>query len=146
MLTTASLSVYRRARKVAKDSVEETIVEISFSYYEIYNDKVFDLFEAPEKRSLAGLPLRDNGNKAVVVGLTERPCESLKDFEKLYDQANLNRSTSATKVRSPFGKRGVDSAESHIAERSLFAVARHSRNKTRSNNRRPNQNQYGVCH
>ena len=146
MLTTASLSVYRRARKVAKDSLEETSVEISFSYYEIYNDKVFDLFEAPEKRSLAGLPLRDNGNKAVVVGLTERPCESLKDFEKLYDQANLNRSTSATKVSSPFGKRGVDSAESHIAERSLFAVARHSRNKTRSNNRRPNQNQYGVCH
>lgn len=71
MLTSGCLSVYRRARKVTKESVEETRVEISLSYFEIYNDKLFDLFEAPDKRSLAGLPLRDNGSKAVVVGLTE---------------------------------------------------------------------------
>lgn len=75
-------------------------MEISLSYYEIYNDKVFDLFEAPEKRTLAGLPLRESNGKTVVVGLTERPCESLKEFEKLYDQANVNRSTGATKVSS----------------------------------------------
>ena len=131
---------------MTKESVEETSVEISLSYYEIYNDKVFDLFEAPEKRSLAGLPLRDNGNKTVVVGLTERPCESLKEFEKLYDQANLNRSTSATKVRRSFKKIEQESAERPIAERSLFAVTRHSRNKACSNNRQSNQNQYGFCH
>ena len=76
-------------------------MNISLSYYEIYKDKVFDLFEAPEKRTLAGLPLRDNGGKTAVVGLTERPCESLKEFEKLYDRANTHRSTSATKVREP---------------------------------------------
>ena len=93
--------IYRRARKIVKDSAGETTVEITLSYYEIYNDKVFDLFEAPEKRSTAGLPLRDNGGKTVVVGLTERPCESLKEFERLYDHANINRSTSATKVRIP---------------------------------------------
>lgn len=92
-------SIYRRARKIDKDSAGKTTVDISLSYYEIYNDKVFDLFEIPERRSLAGLPLRDNGTKTVVVGLTERPCESLKEFERLYDQANVNRSTSATKVR-----------------------------------------------
>lgn len=91
--------IYRRARKIDKDSGGQKTVEITLSYYEIYNDKVYDLFEAPEKRTLVGLPLRDNGSKTVVVGLTERPCESLKDFEKLYDQANVNRSTSATKVR-----------------------------------------------
>ena len=90
--------IYRRARKVDKDSNGESTVGITLSYYEIYKDKVFDLFEAPEKRSLAGLPLRDNGTKTVVVGLTERSCESLKEFEHLYDQANVNRSTSATKV------------------------------------------------
>lgn len=129
---------------MTKESAEETSVEISLSYYEIYNDKVFDLFEAPEKRSLAGLPLRDNGNKTVVVGLTERPCESLKEFEKLYDHANQNRSTSATKVRSSFGKQA--SAERAIAECNLFAVTRHSRNKACNNNRRSNINQYGVCH
>lgn len=92
--------IYRRGRKIDKDSASKTTVEISLSYYEIYNDKVFDLFEAPEKRTMAGLPLRESNGKTIVVGLTERPCESLKDFEKLYDQANVNRSTGATKVSS----------------------------------------------
>jgi hypothetical protein len=90
--------VYRRSRKIEKDSNGETSVDVSLSYYEIYNDKVFDLFEPPEKRTIAGLPLRDNGGKTVVVGLTEKPCYSLKEFETLYDHANINRSTSATKV------------------------------------------------
>ena len=92
--------IYRRCRKIEKDSKNETKVNVTMSYYEIYNDKVFDLFEAPERRTMAGLSLRDNGGKTVVVGLTERPCESLKDFEKLYDQANVNRSTSATKLNA----------------------------------------------
>ncbi|CBF75533.1 hypothetical protein AN3721.2 [Aspergillus nidulans FGSC A4] len=91
-------SIYRRSRKLEKDSDGQTSVSVSLSYYEIYNDKVFDLFEPPEKRTLAGLPLRDNSGKTVVVGLTERPCHTLKEFETLYDQANINRSTSATKV------------------------------------------------
>lgn len=91
--------IYRKCRKVEKDSQGDSTVEVSMSYYEIYNDKVFDLFEPPEKRTLAGLAIRDNSGKSVVVGLTERPCESLKEFERLYDQANVNRSTSATKVR-----------------------------------------------
>lgn len=91
-------SIYRRAKKVEKDSAGETKVEVSLSYYEIYTDRVYDLFEPPEKRTLAGLPIRDNGGKSVVVGLTERPCSTLKEFEQLYDQANVNRSTSATKV------------------------------------------------
>lgn len=90
--------IYRRGRKIDKDSAGQTRVEITLSYYEIYNDKVFDLFEAPEKRTMTGLQLRESGGKTVIVGLTERPCESLKDFERLYDQANVNRSTGATKV------------------------------------------------
>lgn len=94
-------SIYRRARKVEKDTAGETQVEVAMSYYEIYNDRVFDLFEPPEKRTPAGLPIRDNqSGKAVVVGLTERPCTSLKEFEQLYDQANVNRSTSATKLNA----------------------------------------------
>lgn len=97
-------AIYRRSRKIDKDSDGATKVEVSMSYYEIYNDKVFDLFEPPEKRTPSGLPLRDNGGKTVVVGLTERPCTSLKEFETLYDQANTNRSTSATKVRSLYGR------------------------------------------
>ena len=90
--------LFRRGRKLEKDSKGASSVEVLMSYYEIYNDRVFDLFEPPEKRTPSGLPLRDNGGKTVVVGLTERPCGNLKDFEALYDQANINRSTSATKV------------------------------------------------
>ncbi|KAL6239122.1 hypothetical protein BDW75DRAFT_167459 [Aspergillus navahoensis] len=93
-------SIYRRSRKMEKDSDGQASVSVSLSYYEIYNDKVFDLFEPPEKRTMAGLPLRDNGGKTVVVGLTERPCPTLKEFETLYDQANINRSTSATKLNA----------------------------------------------
>ena len=91
-------SIYRRSKKVEKDSAGATKVEVAMSYYEIYNDRVYDLFEPPEKRTPAGLPIRDNNGKTVVVGLTERPCSTLKEFEHLYDQANVNRSTSATKV------------------------------------------------
>ena len=90
--------IYRRSRKIEKDSNGESAVQVNMSYFEIYNDRVFDLFEALENRTTSGLQLRDNGGKTVVVGLTERPCESLKEFEKLYDEANMNRSTSATKV------------------------------------------------
>ena len=76
-------SIYRRARKIEKDSEGSAHVEVVMSYYEIYNDKVFDLFEPPENRTLAGLPIRDNNGKTVVVGLTERPCTTLKEFEQL---------------------------------------------------------------
>lgn len=93
-------SIYRRARKIEKDTADESKVEVVMSYYEIYNDKVFDLFEPPEQRTPAGLPIRDNGGKTVVVGLTERPCTTLKEFEHLYDEANVNRSTSATKLNA----------------------------------------------
>ncbi|KAL9615529.1 MAG: hypothetical protein Q9167_000042 [Letrouitia subvulpina] len=93
-------STYRRSRKLEKDSAGKSSVCITMSYYEIYNDKIFDLLEAPEKRPFAGLQLRDHNGKTIVVGLTERPCESLKEFEKLYDQANINRSTSATKLNA----------------------------------------------
>lgn len=92
--------IYRKSRKLDKDSDGQTKVQITLSYYEIYNDKVFDLLEAPEKRTMAGLPLRDGNGRTIVVGLTERPCESLKEFEQLYDHANINRSTSATKLNA----------------------------------------------
>jgi DNA uptake protein ComE-like DNA-binding protein len=92
--------IYRRGRKVTKDSGGETSVTVTLSYYEIYNDKVFDLFEAPEKRSLAGLPLREKDGKTIVVGLSEHACDDLKDFERLYIEANNNRSTAGTKLNA----------------------------------------------
>jgi hypothetical protein len=96
-------SVYRRCRKIEKDTAGATQVEVALEYFEIYCDRVFDLFEPPEKRTPSGLPIRDNHGKTVIVGLTEKPCTTLKEFEHLYDQANLNRSTSATKVKPYVG-------------------------------------------
>ncbi|KAF1848499.1 kinesin family protein-like protein [Cucurbitaria berberidis CBS 394.84] len=93
-------SIYRRCKKIEKDTGGATQVDVALEYFEIYCDRVYDLFEPPEKRTPSGLPIRDNHGKTVVVGLTEKPCTTLKEFEQLYDQANLNRSTSATKLNA----------------------------------------------
>ncbi|XWW99999.1 hypothetical protein V2A60_008015 [Cordyceps javanica] len=93
--------VFRRGKKIAKDSEGETSVTVALSYYEIYNDKVFDLLEPPEQRTPMGLPLRAEANgRTVVCGLTERRCDDLRDFEKLYIEANNNRVTAATKLNA----------------------------------------------
>ena len=93
-------NVFRRGKKMMKDSNGATEVAVALSYYEIYNDKVYDLLEPPEKRTPAGLPLREKDGKTMVVGLSERSCEDLKDFERLYIEANNNRVTAATKLNA----------------------------------------------
>ncbi|KAK4234725.1 P-loop containing nucleoside triphosphate hydrolase protein [Achaetomium macrosporum] len=93
-------NVFRRGKKLMKDSNGATRVNVALSYYEIYNDKVYDLLEPPEKRTPAGLPLREKDGKTIVVGLSERSCDDLKDFEKLYIEANNNRVTAATKLNA----------------------------------------------
>ncbi|KAF4981812.1 hypothetical protein FZEAL_2439 [Fusarium zealandicum] len=93
--------VFRKGKKIMKDSQGETTVQVALSYYEIYNDKVYDLLEPLEKRTPTGLPLRAEANgRTVVVGLSERACEDLKDFEKMYIEANTNRVTAATKLNA----------------------------------------------
>lgn len=93
-------NVFRRGKKIAKDTNGETRVDVSLSYYEIYNDKVFDLMVPPEKRTPSGLPLREANGKTNVVGLSERSCSDLKDFEALYIEANNNRVTASTKLNA----------------------------------------------
>ncbi|RMZ82224.1 hypothetical protein DV738_g1914, partial [Chaetothyriales sp. CBS 135597] len=94
-------AIYRKSKAIEKSTNGETSVEIVLSYYEIYNDRVYDLFESPDKRTPTGLPIREaEGGKTVVVGLSEVPCTSLKEFEGLYDKANANRSTGATKLNA----------------------------------------------
>ncbi|AEO67467.1 uncharacterized protein THITE_2144820 [Thermothielavioides terrestris NRRL 8126] len=93
-------NVFRRGKKLMKDTNGRTTVDVALSYYEIYNDKVYDLLEPPEKRTAAGLPLREKDGKTIVVGLSERSCGDLKDFERLYIEANNNRVTAATKLNA----------------------------------------------
>ncbi|ERS94900.1 kinesin family member 22 [Sporothrix schenckii 1099-18] len=92
--------VFRRGKKLAKDSDGLVDVDVALSYYEIYNDKVYDLLEPPEKRTPTGLPLREKDNKTYVVGLSEQRCGDLRDFERLYIAANQNRVTAATKLNA----------------------------------------------
>ncbi|KAK4247481.1 P-loop containing nucleoside triphosphate hydrolase protein [Corynascus novoguineensis] len=93
-------NVFRRGKKIMKDTNGATTVVVALSYYEIYNDKVYDLLEPPEKRTPAGLPLREKDGKTIVVGLSERSCDDLKDFERLYIEANNNRVTASTKLNA----------------------------------------------
>ncbi|ROV94769.1 hypothetical protein VMCG_08872 [Cytospora schulzeri] len=93
-------NVFRRGKKIANDSDGATTVDVALSYYEIYNDKVFDLLEPVEKRTPSGLPLREANGRTIVVGLSEQPCEDLKDFETMYIEANNNRVTAATKLNA----------------------------------------------
>lgn len=90
-------AIYRRGAELER---KNTTMTATMSYYEIYNDKVFDLFVSPDKRTPSGLPLRDNGGKTVVVGLVEKEIKTAMEFEKLYSKANTNRSTSATKLNA----------------------------------------------
>ncbi|EFX05205.1 kinesin family protein [Grosmannia clavigera kw1407] len=92
--------VFRRAKKMNKDADGSAIVTVALSYYEIYNDKVYDLLEPPEKRTPSGLPLREKDNRTFVIGLSEQPCVDLHDFERLYIAANQNRVTAATKLNA----------------------------------------------
>ncbi len=92
--------VYRRGRKVEKDTGGGTSAAVTLAYYEIYNDKVFDLFEPPEKRTAAGLRICEKDGKTIVVGLSERSCTDLKEFESLYIEANNNRSVGSTKLNA----------------------------------------------
>ena len=93
-------NVFRRGKKIMKDTGGATTVRVSLSYYEIYNDRVYDLLAPPERRTPAGLPLREKDGKTVVVGLSERACEDLGDFERLYIEANNHRVTAATKLNA----------------------------------------------
>ncbi|KAK8153130.1 P-loop containing nucleoside triphosphate hydrolase protein [Phyllosticta citrichinensis] len=135
-------SIYRRCRKLEKDGASQ--VDVAVSYYEIYNDRVYDLFEPPEKRTAAGLPIRDNNGKTVVVGLTERPCTTLKEFEKLYDEANVNRSTSATKLNAHSSRSHAilcvtltqtTDTHTHVSRASCIDLAGSEDNRRTDNNR-----------
>lgn len=93
-------AIYHHGKELEHQSNGKLTMVAVMSYFEVYNDKVFDLFMSPEKRTSTGLNLRDNDGKTIVVGLSEKYISSLKEFEALYDRANNNRSTSATKLNA----------------------------------------------
>ncbi|KAI5806266.1 P-loop containing nucleoside triphosphate hydrolase protein [Geopyxis carbonaria] len=118
-------AIYRRGKDMEKKSEGDITMSAIMSYYEIYNDRVFDLFEEPSKRTLAGLPVREANGKTHVVGLAEKEISTLKEFETLYDKANNNRSTSATKLNA-------HSSRSHAVMCVRVEIVNHSSGETRT--------------
>lgn len=95
--------IFRRARKMEKDNEGRVEAGVVMSYYEIYNDKVYDLLdmEIDKARGGSGLPVREvEGGRTVVVGLREENIGTLKEFEEWYDRGNGNRRTGATKLNA----------------------------------------------
>lgn len=64
-------NVFCRGKKLVKDSNGEIMVDVVLFYYEIYNDKVFDLLELLEKWIFFGFLLCEKDGKIMVVGLLE---------------------------------------------------------------------------
>lgn len=68
---------------------------VTFSYLEIYNEKVQDLL----KPGSTDLPIReDAGHNIFVAGLTEKVIETFDDFKNSFSPASSNRTVAATKL------------------------------------------------
>eukprot|EP01066_Platyproteum_vivax_P011949 Platyproteum_vivax@DN5420_c0_g1_i1.p1 len=74
---------------------EEDLFELHLSFFEIYREKVRDLLD--KSSQLAGLPMREDGNGAMVVtGLTQKVCQTYEDFETFYQEGLKRRVVSST--------------------------------------------------
>ncbi|XP_043237146.1 kinesin-like protein KIF2A isoform X1 [Amphibalanus amphitrite] len=69
---------------------------VSASYFEIYSGKVFDLLNAKAKLRV----LEDGKQQVQVVGLTERPVESMEDVLKLIQHGNNIRTSGTTSANN----------------------------------------------
>lgn len=66
--------------------------QINISFIEIYNEKIFDLFEPKE------LFLREFENKIVISSLKTFSIKSFEEFKKVFSAGNINRKTAETNL------------------------------------------------
>ncbi|RKP39157.1 P-loop containing nucleoside triphosphate hydrolase protein, partial [Dimargaris cristalligena] len=72
---------------------------VSFTYFEIYKEAVFDLLVPRETQNSSGLPIREDANHNIFVpNLTEQSISSYAEFQKYFATACKNRSTASTKL------------------------------------------------
>ncbi|XP_041379423.1 kinesin-like protein KIF22 [Gigantopelta aegis] len=77
------------------DSVAQYKYSVSFSYLEIYNEKVQDLLEPSNN----DLPIREDGEHNIfIAGLAEKTITSFDEFKLLFGPASNNRTVAATKL------------------------------------------------
>ncbi|XP_058076008.1 kinesin-like protein KIN-10C isoform X2 [Magnolia sinica] len=60
---------------------EEIGSSVMISYYEVYQDHVYDLLESKEQKVLV---FEDNGGKIKLKGLSQVPVKSISDFNRVY--------------------------------------------------------------
>lgn len=91
--------VNQREKQFHKSTKSNSPFEVTVSYLEIYNEKVYDLLvPQPEKEDL---PVREDQNKNIfIANLTSLPIQSFDDFQKTYVTGCKNRSVAATKLNS----------------------------------------------
>ena len=89
------VSATETAKPKASTSELEPSCCVYMSYFEIYNEKVYDLLEPKE----ADCPVREDVNRKIVIaGLKEALLTSFTDFTSLYELGLRNRKTAATKL------------------------------------------------
>ncbi|CAI2379027.1 unnamed protein product [Moneuplotes crassus] len=77
-----------------------TEFQVTISMIEIYNEKVHDLFQPPNKREKAGLKVRENKGEVFVDGLKKVPVESYEEIEKQISIGTSNRTIASTNMNS----------------------------------------------
>jgi kinesin family protein 22 len=86
---------YLQKKKHAEATNQVNLFTVTVSYFEIYNEKAYDLLELKDRE----LEIRQDANKNIVVSnLTEIPIVSYSQFAELYERGCQNRSTASTKL------------------------------------------------
>ncbi|KAJ8042619.1 Kinesin-like protein KIF22-B [Holothuria leucospilota] len=93
-LFTLFREIQRRERNATSS---EWKYAVSFSYLEIYQEKVYDLLEIKSH----DLPIREDQNHNIFIpNLTSKTISSVQEFQALFEPASKNRTTAATKLNS----------------------------------------------
>jgi DNA uptake protein ComE-like DNA-binding protein/uncharacterized protein YdcH (DUF465 family) len=74
--------------------------KLGVSYLEVYKEKVYDLLVKPLSSAIKDLPIREDGKRIVVAGLTSSNVNSYEEFVQIYNKGLNNRKVSATKLNS----------------------------------------------
>ncbi|XP_052799996.1 kinesin-like protein KIF22-B isoform X2 [Mya arenaria] len=78
-----------------KNACSEWTYTVSFSYLEIYNEKVQDLLEP----SGSDLPIREDADKNILIpGLATKVIHNFNEFKNVFGPASNNRTVAATKL------------------------------------------------
>ncbi|XP_038053774.1 kinesin-like protein KIF22 [Patiria miniata] len=90
--------IFRMIDKQKRDPINaDWTYSLSFSYLEIYQEKVYDLLEVKGQ----DLPIREDRDRTIFIpNLAERVISCLEDFHELFVPASKNRTTAATKLNS----------------------------------------------